>query len=81
MSPNSFVWLEETFGLVAAVKSFDEEEEAIMLVNDTRSGLASYFFFGDVSRVLRVLAALKNGIMGINEGITSSASAPFGSVN
>jgi succinate-semialdehyde dehydrogenase/glutarate-semialdehyde dehydrogenase len=51
------------------------EEEAITLVNGTRTGLASYFFTRDMSRVFRVSASLENGIVGVNEGIISSASA------
>ncbi len=80
VSPNSSAWHAETFGPVAAVRTFDAEEEAMTLANDTLSGLASYFFTRDMSRALRVSAALENGIVGVNEGIISSASAPFGGV-
>ena len=78
VSTESSVWREETFGPIAAVRTFDTEEEAIALANDTRSGLASYFFTRDMSRVFRVSSALENGIVGVNEGVISSATAPFG---
>ncbi len=77
---SSSIWHAETFGPIAAVRTFDTEEEAISLANDTRTGLASYFFTRDMSRIFRVSAALENGIVGVNEGIISTASAPFGGV-
>ncbi len=80
MSPNLSVWHTQTFGPAAAVKTFDVDEVVIALANDTQSSLASYFFSRDRSRVLRVLAALENGIVGVNKGIISSALAQFGSV-
>ena len=80
VSTNSSVWRDENFGPVAAVRAFDTEEEAVALANDTRSGLASYFFTRDMSRAFRVSSALESGMVGVNEGIISSASAPFGGV-
>ncbi len=41
-------------------------------------GLASYFFTQNLSRAWRVAEALDYGIVGINEGIISTAEAPFG---
>ncbi len=73
--PSSSIWHLETFGPIAVVKTFDTEEEAITLANNTRTGLASYFFTRDKFRVFRVSAALKNGIVGINKGIIGSTSA------
>jgi len=78
VSPKSSIWHDEAFGPVVAVRAFDTDDEAMALANDTRSGLALYFFTRDMSRVFRVSTALKNGIMGVNKGVISSASAPFG---
>ena len=69
---------EETFGPVAPLFRFKTEEEAIKLANDTDFGLASYFYARDVGRIFRVAEALEYGIIGINEGIISTAEAPFG---
>jgi succinate-semialdehyde dehydrogenase/glutarate-semialdehyde dehydrogenase len=69
---------EETFGPVAPLYVFDTEEEAIAMANDTPYGLASYFFSNNVSRVWRVAEALEYGMVGINTGIMSAESAPFG---
>jgi succinate-semialdehyde dehydrogenase/glutarate-semialdehyde dehydrogenase len=50
------------------------------MANDTEFGLASYFCSRDINRVLRVAEALEYGMVGINEGAISNASAPFGGV-
>jgi succinate-semialdehyde dehydrogenase / glutarate-semialdehyde dehydrogenase len=71
---------EETFGPVAPLLRFSDEQEVVRLANDTPYGLASYFYTRDVGRVWRVAEALECGIVGINEGIISSELAPFGGV-
>ncbi len=71
---------EETFGPVAPLFRFKTEEEAIRMANDTEFGLACYFYTRDIGRVWRVGEALEYGIVGINEGIISTAEAPFGGV-
>jgi succinate-semialdehyde dehydrogenase/glutarate-semialdehyde dehydrogenase len=77
---SSKLWCTETFGPVIAIATFRHEEEAIDLANDTPTGLASYFCSQDLSRVFRVAERLENGIVCINEGIFSTANAPFGGV-
>jgi succinate-semialdehyde dehydrogenase/glutarate-semialdehyde dehydrogenase len=71
---------EETFGPVAPLLTFRDEDQAIRMANDTRYGLASYFYSRDVGRVWRVAEALEFGIVAINEGIFSNEVAPFGGV-
>ncbi|WP_252108665.1 MULTISPECIES: NAD-dependent succinate-semialdehyde dehydrogenase [unclassified Halomonas] len=71
---------EETFGPLAAVFPFDDEETAIEMANDTQYGLASYFYSKDLARVWRVAEALEYGMVGINTGLISNAAAPFGGV-
>ena len=72
------IFREETFGPVAPLFRFKTEDEAIALANDTEFGLAAYFYARDVGRVFRVAEALEYGIIGVNEGIISTAEAPFG---
>lgn len=48
------------------------------MANDTRAGLAAYFYTRDYARAFRVAEALECGIVGINEGIVSTEVAPFG---
>lgn len=80
VNPDSSIFSTETFGPIVAITTFDTEKEAILIANNTTSGLASYFCTKDMSRVFRFSALLENGIVGVNEGITSTASAPFGGV-
>lgn len=80
VSPNMLINREETFGPVAPLIRFSNEEEAVSIANDTEFGLAGYFFSRDIGRVWRVAEALEYGIIGINEGIISNEVAPFGGV-
>ncbi len=71
---------EETFGPVAPLFSFKDETEAVAMANDSPYGLASYFYSRDVGRVWRVAEALEYGMVGMNTGIMSTESAPFGGI-
>jgi succinate-semialdehyde dehydrogenase/glutarate-semialdehyde dehydrogenase len=71
---------EETFGPVAPLFRFKDEDEAIAMANDTPFGLAAYFYSQDLGRCWRVGDALEYGIVGINTGIISTEVAPFGGV-
>jgi len=80
VKPNMLVAREETFGPVAPVFAFKDENEAIRLANDTEFGLASYFYTRDLARAWRVAEALEYGIVGLNTGIISTEVAPFGGI-
>lgn len=71
---------DETFGPLAPLFRFKDEDEVIELANDTIFGLASYFYAKDLSRVYKVAEALEYGIVGVNTGIISTELAPFGGV-
>ncbi|MGA0613045.1 NAD-dependent succinate-semialdehyde dehydrogenase [Caldimonas sp. KR1-144] len=71
---------EETFGPVAPVFRFKEENEVIGLANATEFGLASYFYSRDIGRIFRVAEGLEYGMVGINTGLISTAEVPFGGV-
>ncbi len=78
VTPDMRVSCEETFGPVAPLFRFATEADAIRMANDTPFGLAAYFFARDIGRCWRVAEALEYGIVGVNEGITSTEIAPFG---
>ncbi|MDP5219141.1 NAD-dependent succinate-semialdehyde dehydrogenase [Ruegeria sp. 2205SS24-7] len=71
---------EETFGPLAPLFKFEDEDAVIEMANDTIFGLASYFYAKDLSRVYKVAEALEYGIVGVNTGIISSELGPFGGV-
>jgi len=79
-TPDMLVSTDETFGPFAPLFRFKDEDEVIALANDTIFGLASYFYAKDISRVTKVSEALEYGIVGVNTGIISTESAPFGGV-
>ncbi|MBP1626304.1 MAG: betaine aldehyde dehydrogenase [Holophagaceae bacterium] len=69
---------EEIFGPVLTVQAFDTEEEAIALANSTVFGLAAGLHTRDISRVHRVSARLKAGIVWVNGWAILDPSVPFG---
>ncbi|AWB85488.1 NAD-dependent succinate-semialdehyde dehydrogenase [Mycetocola zhujimingii] len=71
---------EEIFGPVLAIVPFSDETDAIRLANDTEYGLVSYVFTTDLARGQRMIDKLQTGMMGLNVGVISNASAPFGGV-
>lgn len=80
ITENMRVYSEEVFGPVAVVIKFKTEEEAIKIANNTDRGLAGYFFSENISQIFRVARELEVGMVGINEGLISTAEAPFGGV-
>ncbi|WP_334174037.1 NAD-dependent succinate-semialdehyde dehydrogenase [Pseudoxanthobacter sp.] len=71
---------EETFGPVAPVFRFDDEDEAVAAANDTPFGLAAYYYTGSLSRGFRVGEKLAFGMVGLNTGSVSLEVAPFGGI-
>ena len=71
---------DETFGPVAPLFSFKDEDDVIEQANDTIFGLAAYFYANNLSRVWRVAEELEYGIVGVNTGIISTEVAPFGGI-
>lgn len=59
---------------------FKTEDEAISIGNATQRGLAGYFYSNDVAQVWRVAKKMEVGMVGVNEGIISSAEAAFGGI-
>lgn len=80
VSQQSLIAKEETFGPVAALMRFTDEQEAVALANDTEFGLAAYFYSQDLSRCFRVAEALQYGMVGVNSGLISNEVAPFGGI-
>lgn len=80
MTREMFLSEEETFGPVAGLFRFRDEAEVIRLANDTRFGLASYFYTNELGQAFRVAEALEYGMVAINESLLSYEAAPFGGI-
>lgn len=77
---NALIMREETFGPVAAVTSFDTEEEVIARANDSEYGLVAYVVTRDGARQHRMAAELEYGMVAINRVKITGAPIPFGGV-
>ncbi|RFA10791.1 NAD-dependent succinate-semialdehyde dehydrogenase [Subtercola boreus] len=71
---------EEIFAPVLAISTFRTEDEAVEKANDTPYGLVGYVFTRDLARGHRMIDRIDTGMMGLNTGVVSNASAPFGGV-
>jgi succinate-semialdehyde dehydrogenase/glutarate-semialdehyde dehydrogenase len=80
VDPSARAVREEIFGPVAPVVTFASEDEALELANATPFGLVAYAYTRDVDRAFRVMDGVQAGMIGLNRGMVSDASAPFGGV-
>lgn len=80
VKPGAHILTEEIFGPVLSITTFSTEEEGIRIANDTEYGLIGYVFTEDFKRGQRLIEKLQTGMMGLNVGVISNASAPFGGV-
>ncbi len=69
---------EEIFGPVVSVITFESEDEAIRIANDTPYGLSGSLWTRDGARQLRVARALRTGAIGVNSNSSVFPQAPFG---
>ena len=71
---------EEIFGPVAAVYSFDSEEEVLKEANSSSAGLGAYFYSSSMSRCWRVAESLEVGMVGCNTATIALLDLPFGGI-
>ncbi|MDP5306115.1 NAD-dependent succinate-semialdehyde dehydrogenase [Paracoccus spongiarum] len=69
---------EETFGPVAALSVFDDEEEVIARANASEYGLVAYVHSLDPRRIYRLTRALQYGMVAVNRTKVTGAPIPFG---
>ncbi len=80
VSNDMLISYEETFGPVAPIIPFENDEAVLQLANNSEYGLASYFYSRDIGRIWKAAEALEYGIVGVNTGLISNEVAPFGGV-
>ncbi len=81
VTPQMRIYREETFGPVAPVIAFSDEDDIYAMANDTHYGLAAYVYTQSLSRAYEAMEKLRFGIIGINDINPTSAAAPFGGMN
>lgn len=78
VSPDSAIIKTEAFGPVAPILAWRDDEQLIRQVNDSEFGLASYVYSSDLKWALQMAERIDAGMVGINRGVVSDPSAPFG---
>ncbi|KAH7072315.1 succinate-semialdehyde dehydrogenase [Paraphoma chrysanthemicola] len=63
---------EETFGPLVPIFVFDTVDEVIRMANDTKFGLAGYFFSANLNTIWQVAGELEVGMVGVNTGKISA---------
>ncbi len=76
--PDSTIAREEIFGPVLATLTFEDEDAAVELANDTIYGLAAALWTTDVKRAHRVASRIQAGTVWINTYHPLDAASPFG---
>jgi succinate-semialdehyde dehydrogenase / glutarate-semialdehyde dehydrogenase len=76
--PDAAILRQEVFGPVAPIVVWDNEDELLDWINDTEYGLAAYIYTSRLQEALRIGESIDAGMVGINRGIVSDPSAPFG---
>jgi len=69
---------EEVFGPVVAIMPFADEDEAVVIANDSDYGLSGSIWTRDIGRALRVSRAFETGMISINSSSSVHIEAPFG---
>ncbi|GLY30970.1 aldehyde dehydrogenase family protein [Kineosporia sp. NBRC 101731] len=78
VTPDMTIMRQEIFGPVAMVSTFETDEEAIALANDTAFGLASGIWTRDVGRTHRVAKAIRAGVVWVNTYGMFDVAIPYG---
>lgn len=71
---------EEIFGPVLSIIPFEDEDEAVAIANATPYGLASGVWSENISRCMRMMRAIRSGVVWVNTYRVAAPQAPFGGI-
>jgi succinate-semialdehyde dehydrogenase/glutarate-semialdehyde dehydrogenase len=74
------VWQEEVFGPILPIVTFETDDQAIKLANDTKYGLGSYVFTEDKEKAKFFANQIEAGMVGINSAYYGQPTSPFGGI-
>ena len=80
VTEDMLIYREESFGPIAPIIIYSDEDDLIAMANDTEYGLAAYIYTNNLSQALLVSESLNFGMIGINDINPTSAAAPFGGI-
>lgn len=80
ISPDNPAYGEEIFGPVALFFTFNNEEDAIELANDSEFGLGGSIFSIDIDRAKRLANQIDSGMVFINQPTWTAPDLPFGGI-
>ncbi|MCO6187540.1 aldehyde dehydrogenase [Rhizobium sp. L1K21] len=75
---DALVMTQESFGPIAALRTVDDDREALRVANALPFGLAAYVYSGDLERGWAMAERIEAGAVGVNVNDTSDLQAPFG---
>ena len=77
VTPEMRIFQEEIFGPVLSITTYQTEEEAVAMANDSEYGLSGGVWSGDEQRAMAFARKMRTGQVSINGG-AFNISAPFG---
>ena len=77
VTPEMTIFREEVFGPILSISTYESDDEAIMMANDSEYGLSGGVWAGDEERAMHVARSMRTGQVSINGG-AFNISAPFG---
>ncbi|KKA28264.1 hypothetical protein TD95_001857 [Thielaviopsis punctulata] len=80
VTENMSIFQNEIFGPVVAIVTFETEEEAVQVANNSVYGLGAAVFTNDLVRAHRVAAEIEAGMVWVNSSQDSDMHVPFGGV-
>jgi aldehyde dehydrogenase (NAD+) len=78
VDPDSTIAQEEIFGPVLAVISFEDDDDAVRIANNSRYGLSGSVSSGSLDRAMAVARRIRTGTISVNGGQWFGPDSPFG---